>query len=102
MLITRTMAVKNNAAQLNEVGMQIPGFRRDPRIIENILNKYIPSITVLGSASVALLAALANLTGALGSGIGVLLTVGIMYMLYQQLEQDNLTQSIPALDKILS
>ena len=93
---------KNYASQLNEVGMHIPGFRRDPRIIENILNKYIPSITVLGSASVALLAALANLTGALGSGIGVLLTVGIMYMLYQQLEQDNLTQSIPVLDKLLS
>ncbi len=93
---------KTVAEQLQEIGWQIPGFRRDPRIIESVLNKYIPTITVLGSVIVGLLAALATLTGAVGTGMGILLTVGIMYMLYQQLEQQHMLEGYPALDKILS
>ncbi len=93
---------KNVAEQLQDVGWQIPGFRRDPRIVESILNKYIPTITVLGSIFVALLAAMATLTGAVGTGMGILLTVGIMYMVYQQLEQENALEGYPELNKLLS
>ncbi|MFP3215318.1 MAG: preprotein translocase subunit SecY [Candidatus Micrarchaeota archaeon] len=93
---------KSVAEQLQEVGWQIPGFRRDPRIIESILNKYIPTITVIGSVIVGLLAALATLTGAVGTGMGILLTVGIMYMTYQQIEQEHLLEGYPALEKLLS
>ena len=93
---------KNVAEQLQDVGWQIPGFRRDPRIIESVLNKYIPTITVLGSIFVALLAAMATLTGAVGTGMGILLTVGIMYMLYQQIERENMLEGYPELNKLLS
>jgi preprotein translocase subunit SecY len=88
------------AEQLGETGWQIPGFRRDPRIVENVLQKYIPTLTTLGSIFVGLLAALATLTGAIGSGMGILLTVGIIYMLYQQLEQERLYETYPFLEKI--
>ncbi len=93
---------KHVADQLQEIGWQVPGFRRDPRVTESILNKYIPSITVLGSIFVALLAAMATLSGAIGSGMGILLTVGIMYMLYQQIERENMLQGMPGLDGFLS
>ena len=93
---------KHVAEQLQDVGWQVPGFRRDPRIVESILNKYIPTITVLGSVFVALLAALATLTGAVGTGMGILLTVGIMYMIYQQLEQEHALEGYPQLNKLLS
>lgn len=91
---------KTLAEQLGTEGWQIPGFRRDPRIVENVLNKYIPTLTTLGSIFVGLLAALATLTGAIGSGMGILLTVGIIYMLYQQLEQEGLYNTYPFLQKI--
>lgn len=93
---------KHVAEQLQDVGWQIPGFRRDPRIVESILNKYIPTITVLGSMFVGLLAALATLTGAVGTGMGILLTVGIMYMVYQQLEHEHALEGYPELNKLLS
>ncbi|MDE1856232.1 MAG: hypothetical protein KGH49_03295 [Candidatus Micrarchaeota archaeon] len=93
---------KNVASQLQDVGWQIPGFRRDPRIIESVLNKYIPTIAILGSAFVGLLAALATLTGAVGTGVGILLTVGIMYMIYQQLEQEGQLGAVPGIEKVLS
>ncbi len=91
---------KTLAEQLGTEGWQIPGFRRDPRIVENVLNKYIPTLTTLGSIFVGLLAAFATLTGAVGTGMGILLTVGIIYMLYQQLEQDRLYETYPFLEKI--
>ncbi|MGD0728912.1 MAG: hypothetical protein ABR981_02445 [Candidatus Micrarchaeaceae archaeon] len=91
---------KNLAEQLGTEGWQIPGFRRDPRIVENVLNKYIPTLTTLGSIFVGFLAAMATLTGAIGSGMGILLTVGIIYMLYQQLEREGLYQTYPFLEKI--
>ena len=93
---------KKVAEQLEGVGWQIPGFRRDPRIVEGILNKYIPTITALGSVFVALLAAVATLSGAVGTGVGILLTVGIMYSVYQQLEQEHLLEDYPELNKLLS
>jgi preprotein translocase subunit SecY len=93
---------KNVAQQLGDVGWQIPGFRRDPRIVESILDKYIPTITILGSVFVALLAAVATLSGAVGTGMGILLTVGILYSVYQQLEQEHALDSYPVLNKILS
>ncbi|MEM3476836.1 MAG: preprotein translocase subunit SecY [Candidatus Micrarchaeaceae archaeon] len=92
---------KDLAEQLGEQGWQIPGFRRDPRILESLLNRYIPTLTVLGSLFVGMLAALATLTGAIGSGMGILLTVGIIYMLYQQLEQERLYDTYPILNKII-
>ena len=93
-------SAKDMSEQLEEMGWQIPGFRRDPRIVESVLNKYIPTITVLGSIFVGILAAVATLTGAIGTGMGILLTVGILYMLHQQLEQEKLYDSYPALGKL--
>src|SRR3989344_5654823 len=47
--------------QLQRSGMYIPGFRRDPRIIQGVLNRYIPPVTVLGSIFVGLLAGLSDI-----------------------------------------
>ena len=91
---------KNLAEQIDTGGWQIPGLEGIQRIVENVLNKYIPTLAVLGSIFVGLLAALATLTGAIGSGMGILLTVGIIYMLYQQLEKEGLPQTYPILEKI--
>lgn len=86
--------------QLNRSGMYVPGFRRDPRIIKGILDRYIPPISILGAAFVALLAALADLTGALGSGTGILLTVGIVYRLYEDLARQQAIEAHPLLKRL--
>ncbi|MCD6247770.1 MAG: preprotein translocase subunit SecY [Candidatus Diapherotrites archaeon] len=90
------------ANQLESSGMYIPGFRRDRRVIVKILNRYIPTITVLGSIFVALLAGIGNMAlGALASGTGILLTVGIVYNLYEQLARMQLKEAHPLLKKLL-
>ncbi|MEM2909058.1 MAG: preprotein translocase subunit SecY [Candidatus Bilamarchaeaceae archaeon] len=94
------MDAKSVAGQLSSSGLQIPGFRRDPRMIENILQKHIYPLTILGSFSIGLLAGLADLTGALGTGTGILLTVGILYRMYEQMERLQMFELYPVLGKI--
>lgn len=92
---------KQVAKQLYDMGMQIPGFRSSRGHFERILKKYIPAITVMGGAFVGLLAFGADLTSALGGGTGVLLTVGIVYRLYEELAQEQMMDMHPMLRKFL-
>lgn len=88
------------AGQLQRSGMFIPGFRRDPRVVQQVLDRYIPTITILGSIFVGLLAGLADLTGALGTGTGILLTVGIVYKMYEELAKQQMMETHPILKKV--
>jgi len=85
------------AKQLVDSGMEIPGFRRSEKPIEQVLKRYIPIVAVLGGALVGLIAALADFFGVFGTGMGVLLSVGILYQYYQLLVQERVAEMYPAL-----
>ena len=95
------MSAKAQADQLVNAGLQIPGFRRSPAIIEQILNRYIPSLTILSGIVIGVLAGFADMLGAIGSGIGILLSVGIIYQYYQILAKEQLAETYPGLGKFL-
>jgi len=81
--------------------LQIPGFRRDERVLEQILNRYIFPLTVMGAITVGILAASADLLGALSNGTGILLTVMIVYKLYEEIAQQHMMDMHPALRKMM-
>jgi preprotein translocase subunit SecY/protein transport protein SEC61 subunit alpha len=85
------------AKQLVDAGMQIPGFRRSGKPIEMVLKRYIPTVTVLGGAIVGLIAAVADFFGVFGTGMGILLSVGILYQYYQILMQERVAEMYPAI-----
>ncbi len=87
---TSGMDPKSQAKQILNSGLQIPGFRKDSRIIERVLDRYIMPLTILGGIGVGLLAATANLLSALTSGTGILLMVMIIYQFYQQLARESM------------
>ena len=89
------------AEQIQQTGMKVPGFRKDKRVIKKVLNRYIPGLTVLSGAAVGLLAGLANMTQAAGGGTGILLTVMILYRLYEQLAQKHMEELHPAMKDFL-
>jgi protein transport protein SEC61 subunit alpha len=89
------------AQQLVDSGMQVPGFRRSGRSIEMILKRYIPVVTVLGGAIIGLIASVAGFFGVFGTGMGVLLAVGILYQYYQLLVQEQVAEMYPALGRVL-
>ncbi|MBL7169711.1 MAG: preprotein translocase subunit SecY [Candidatus Aenigmarchaeota archaeon] len=98
---TSGMDAESIADQLISSGMQIPGYRRDPRRIKKVLDKYITPLAVLGGAAIGLLAAFADFTGAIGSGTGILLTVTIIYQFYEQLKNERTEEAHPLVRKIL-
>jgi preprotein translocase SecY subunit len=92
---------KTVAKQLVDSGMQIPGFRRSQRTVEMILKRYIPIVAVLGGIIVGLIASVADFFGVFGSGMGVLLSVGILYQYYQLLMQEQVAEMYPAFRGLL-
>lgn len=98
---TAGMDAKSQAKQIMASGLQIPGFRRDERVVERILNRYIMPLTVMGGISVGLLAASADLLGALANGTGILLAVMIIYRLYEEISQQHMMDMHPALRKMM-
>ncbi len=98
---TANMDARSQAEQILASGLQIPGFRRDPRILESILKRYIWPLTVLGGATVGLIAAVADVTGTLTSGTGLLLAVMIIYNLYEEIAKQHTMDMHPMLRKFI-
>jgi preprotein translocase subunit SecY len=100
---TTNMGPEAVARQIEASGMQIPGFRRDPRVLRRVLERYIPVITVISGAAVGALASGADLIGTVGqtSGTGVLLTVGIIINLYEAMGREQLMEMNPLLRRFL-
>ena len=98
---TANMDAKSQAKQILNSGLQIPGFRRDERVLERILSRYIWPLTIVGGASVGLLAATADLTGALSQGTGILLAVMIVYKLYEEIAKQHMMDLNPAMRKFM-
>jgi preprotein translocase subunit SecY len=96
---TTNMGPEAVAKQIQSSGMQIPGFRRDPRVLKRVLERYIPVVTVLSGAFVGALAALADMIGTTGSssGTGVLLMVGIIIRMYEQIGKEQAMEMHPVL-----
>lgn len=98
---TGGMDAKSQAKQILASGLQIPGFRRDERVLEKILGRYIWPLTILGGASVGLLAALADLSGTLSNGTGILLAVMIIYKLYEEVAKQHMMDLNPMVRKFV-
>ncbi|MGA9141857.1 MAG: preprotein translocase subunit SecY [Methanocella sp.] len=100
---TTGMGASRVAKQIQKSGMQIPGFRRNEQVIEKVVSRYIPKVTVIGGAFVGLLTLIASLFGVLGavSGTGMLLCVSIIYQLYEKLASEQLMEMHPLIRKFL-
>jgi preprotein translocase subunit SecY len=98
---TAGMDARSQAKQIMSSGLQIPGFRKDERILEHLLSRYIGPLTFMGAITIGLLAALADLSGALSHGTGILLTVMIVYRLYEEIAQQHMMDMHPMLRRMM-
>jgi preprotein translocase subunit SecY len=88
---------RSQANKIVNSGMSMPGFRKDERVLESILKRYVGPLTIMGGAAIGLLASVANLLGALVGGTAILLAVMILYQLYQNIAQQHAVDMNPAL-----
>jgi preprotein translocase subunit SecY len=66
-----------------------------------MLQRYIGPLTVMGALTVGFLAAFADLLGALTSGTGLLLTVMIVYRLYEDIARQHMYDMNPMMRKFM-
>lgn len=97
---TSGMDSRSQANNIINSGLQIPGFRKDVRIIEKILDRYIVPLTIMGGISIGILASVADVFQALTSGTGILLMIMIIYQFYQQLARESM-EDFSLLKKIM-
>ena len=98
---TAGMDARSQAKQMMSSGLQIPGFRRDERVLERLLNRYIWPLTIMGGLSVGFLAGFADITGTLSSGTGILLAVMIIYKLYEEISKQHMMDMNPMMRKFM-
>jgi len=89
------------ARQLVESGFEVPGFRKNPKILEQMLAKYIYPLTILSSIIVALIAVVADILGAYGSGTGLLLAIGILQQYYSLIAYERTLEAYPLLKRLV-
>ncbi|MCK4649995.1 preprotein translocase subunit SecY [Candidatus Pacearchaeota archaeon] len=94
---TSGMDARSQAGKIVNSGMSMPGFRKDERVLESILKRYIGPLTIMGGVAIGLLASVADLLGALVGGTAILLAVMILYQLYQNIAQQHAVDMNPML-----
>jgi len=81
---------KSQAKSIINSGLQIPGFRKDERIVERVLSRYIGPLTILGGIGIGIVAFTADALSALTSGTGILLMIMIIYQFYKQVAKESM------------
>jgi len=99
---TSGMDAASQSRNIMASGLQISGFRRDERVLESVLERYVMPLTIMGGAAIGILAALANALGAIVSGTAILLGVMIIYQFYQNIAQQHAVDMYPALRRFTS
>jgi len=78
---------KDVAKQLRDQEMCFLG-HRDSSLIK-VLNRYIPTAAAFGGMCIGALTVVADFTGAIGSGTGILLAVTIIYGYYEMFQKED-------------
>ncbi|WP_440060040.1 preprotein translocase subunit SecY [Thermogladius sp. 4427co] len=91
----------SQAQQIVDSGLEVPGLRRNPKILEKVLERYIPPLTVLSSIIVGLIAAISDILGVYGGGMGLLLAIGIVQQYYMLIAYERAVEGYPWLKRLL-
>jgi preprotein translocase subunit SecY len=95
------LSAKAAAKNLLDADVQVPGFRRSESSVESLLNRYIPSVTIIGGVIIGLLASVSDLFSVFGTGIGLLLMVDILVNYYNLLVREQVDVHMPKLASLL-
>jgi len=98
---TSGMDAGAQADNILKSGLQIPGFRKDKRILESILARYVLPLTIMGGMAIGLLAAIADILGTLVAGTALLLGIMITFQFYQNIAQQHAMDMNPAMKKMM-
>ncbi len=95
------LAPRDIAQQILDSKMQVPGFRSSSKIIERILKRYIPTLVILNGIIIAILSFSADSLGALTSGTGLLIAIGIIHNYAETISKELAASQYPGMRALL-
>ncbi|MHA2391332.1 MAG: preprotein translocase subunit SecY [Promethearchaeota archaeon] len=95
------LAPRDIAGQIIDSQMQVPGFRSSEKVLERILKRYIPTLVILNGIFIAVLSFFADSLGALTSGTGLLITIGIVHQYAETISKELAAAQYPGLRGML-
>ena len=95
------LAPRDIATQILDSKMQVPGFRSSPKIIEKLLKRYIPTLVILNGIIIAFLSFFADSLGALTSGTGLLIAIGIIHNYAETISKELAASQYPGMRAML-
>jgi preprotein translocase subunit SecY len=98
---TSGMDAGAQAENILKSGLQLPGFRKDKRILESILSRYVMPLTIMGGLAIGFLAAIADVLGTIVAGTALLLGIMITFQFYQNIAQQHAMDMNPAMKKMM-
>ncbi|MBT4166297.1 preprotein translocase subunit SecY [archaeon] len=98
---TSGMDAGAQADNILKSGLQLPGFRKDKRILESILSRYVMPLTIMGGLAIGFLAAIADILGTIVAGTALLLGIMITFQFYQNIAQQHAMDMNPAMKKMM-
>jgi len=98
---TSGMDPQSQAEQLIKSELQVPGFRRSTKVLSLLLARYIWPLTIISGILVGVIAVISDMLGVLGSGIGILLMVGILVQYHSILAREQALEMYPMLARLI-
>lgn len=95
------LSAEDQARYIVQGGMQIPGFRPSPKVIAKFLDRYIRMLTIVSGLIVGVIAALGDIAGVFGGGIGLILVIEIIIQYYSLALQEQLFEIYPGLKRLI-
>jgi preprotein translocase subunit SecY len=100
-VIVSGMDAKSISDQLVQSGVVLPGFRSSSKAIQLVISDYLDAVTIFGGAIIGLLAGIGDILGVYGGGAGLLLSVGIVYGIYETIVREQIEVLYPRLKKFI-
>lgn len=95
------LAPRDIAQQILDSKMQVPGFRSSKKVIERILKRYIPTLVILNGIIIAVMSFTADTLGALSSGTGLLIAIGIIHQYGETIAKELAASQYPGMRAML-
>ncbi|MEM1598865.1 MAG: preprotein translocase subunit SecY [Pyrobaculum sp.] len=95
------LSAEDQARQFTQSQLYVPGFRQSDRILAKILERPINALTIISGFIAGSFAALGNILGVWGGGVGLILLVEIALQYYALVMREQMLEMYPGLKEVL-
>jgi len=95
------LSAEDQARQFTRSQLHVPGFRQSEKILAKILERPINALTIISGFLAGSFAALGNILGVWGGGVGLILLIEIALQYYALVMREQMMEMYPGLKQLL-